>query len=359
MQDQTTVSRALASRLAVPQVAVPQRAWRLSIAGYLYLGGLGAGSFAVAIFFEWVGLGLAPAMVSPLPEWNWNWTPGLVLWGSPVAAVGASLLILHLGRNWYLFFTAGRNPRTSWLARGFSILLGFILLGLAVLLLQVLVPGWTESHAVITHAIEAMAVMAALGTAAYTGVLLQSMRYIPAWNVRLPSTRELPLLPLLFFVSAISTGSMGVVVGASVYHLATGDGSAGELIGAVDVLEIVLLPLEAVVLALYVGNMPSDKPEGALSAHMLMVGEWRYRFWIGVVGAALVAPFLLEVANLGLGLEEVALAAAASVLVGGLVLRLAILAIGIKETPPLYKASEWRRTHPLPSSAERCSEPGW
>jgi formate-dependent nitrite reductase membrane component NrfD len=135
-------------------------------------------------------------------------------------------------------------------------------------------------------------------------------------------------------------------MGASVHRLVTGNASADDLMGAIDVLEIVLLVLEAAVLTLYVRNMRLGKPEAALSAQMLLRGAWRLRFWIGVVGAALAVPFILDVVNLGLSQRVIAGVAAVSVLVGGAVLRLAILGIGIKETPPLYRRSEWQRAHP-------------
>jgi len=343
----SALARELLARVTVkPAVAEPQRSWEMLIAGYLYLGGLGAGAFALAVICEWLGLGLAPQYVSPLGAWRWDWSQALLLWGPLVTAIGASLLIFHLGRNWFRFWTAGNNPRTSWMARGFSILLGFVLLGFVVFLLAVFAPAWTGDHQVVWHVLQALGVLLALGTAIYTGILVQSMGYIPAWSTPLLPSRKLPLLPFLFTVSALSTGAMGVIVGAAIYRFVAGEAAAAGLVHTLEITELGLLVVEAALLALYIRNLRLGKPEGQLSARMLLSGSWRYGFWGGVVGAALALPFLIDAVNLGLDSVVLALVAATSVLLGGFLLRLAILSVGIKETPPLYKLSQWRAAHP-------------
>jgi len=328
-------------------LAEPQRAWGLEIAGYLYFGGLGAGAFALGIILQWFGLRPEPQYISPIGGWVWDWSEALLLWGPLITAMGASLLIFHLGRNWFLFWTAGNNPRTSWMARGFGILLGFVLLGFVILLLAVFAPAWTDHHQIVWRALQGLGVVVALGTAVYTGILLQSMSYIPAWSAPLLLSRKLPLLPFLFTASALSTGAMGIIVGVGVYHfVVAGHAAADQASHVLEVVELGLLVVEASLLALYIRNLRRGKPEGMLSARMLLSGPWRYGFWGGIVGAALALPFLADVANLGIGSPILALAGAASVLVGGFILRVAILGIGIKELPPLYKLSEWRAQHP-------------
>jgi polysulfide reductase chain C len=317
------------------RAAEPQDSWGWQIAGYLYLGGLGAGAFAVAVLLDWFGFRLTVSLPGATSTWAWDWPQLLLYWGPLVTASGALLLIFHLGKNWHLFLTAGRNPRTSWLARGFLILSGFIVLGVVVLAVAVLLPGWAARLPVPWRVIQALGLVLALGTAIYTGVLLKSMKYIPAWNV--------PQLPFLFLASAISTGSMGVLVAATAYRLAVTDAtSTAALIHAIDVSEPLILACEAALLALYVRHLAKGKPEGVLSARMLLSGSWRYRFWIGVVCGALAWPFILDAVNLGVGSDVLGLAAATTVLIAGFVLRLGVLAIGIKERPPLYALSRWR-----------------
>ena len=45
------------------------------------------------------------------------------------------------------------------------------------------------------------------------------------------------------------------------------------------------------------------------------------------------------------------LASAIAVLGGGLLLRLGVLAVGIKQRPPLYGLSVWRAEHAMPLAA--------
>lgn len=320
--------------------AKPQHVWRWQIAGYLYLGGLGAGAFAVAVVLDWLGFGLMHATASQGGDWVWDWSQAVVLWGPLATGVGASMLILDLGRNWWRFFTAGNNPRTSWMARGFSILLSFIVLSSVVAAVSIFAPEWRYAAPSWWSIVEVMAVAAALGTAFYTGVLLRSMTYISAWSSL--------FVPPLFMVSALSTGSMGVLVGCVVLSAVGGDAvSAERSVHALEVFEPVLIAIEAVILVLYVRSLGRGKPEAALSARILLRGDWRYAFWIGVVGCALAIPLALDLINLPAGSRVVAMVAALSVLVGGLILRLAVLGTGVKELPPLYRLGEWRGRHSL------------
>ncbi len=335
-----TVPADLVARIhAEPRPADAQSSWELSIAGYLYLGGLGAGAFIVATVAGWLGLSLAPAEAAVLGDRVWDWSPALVLWGPFVTALGASLLVFHLGRNRSLFYTACRNPRTSWLARGFLILSAFIVVGCLLALIAIAAPSWPDRLPGLWRGAEVVGVLLAFATAVYTGLLLKSVGFIPAWNAT--------LIPFLFLASAISTGAMGVAVGAILYGYLTGDaGSAHDLVRWVEALELPLIAAEAAFLALYIGRLRRGKPEGALAARMWLSGRWRYGFWGGIVGLALALPFALTLVNGALGSSTVALAAAASVLTGGFMLRAGILAVGVKEAPPLYRLAEWRARHP-------------
>ena len=334
--------RLLAGTRAVagPYPAEPQHSWGRAIAGYLYLGGRGAGAFAVAVILEWLGFGLSAPHGALGGDPVWDWPKALVLWGPLVAAAGALLLVFDLGRNWLLFFTAGRNPRTSWMARGFSILFSFIVTGGVVAAVAVFAPQSEVSTLVLWRVVEAVAVASALATALYTGILLRSMRFIPAWNT--------PWLPFLFLASALSTGSMGVLLGSSVAGgLGADPASAESLVQAIEALEPALIVAEALLLALYVHSLVGAEPEDRMAATMLLRGPWRYPFWIGVVGGALALPLLLDTAGVFAPSQAPGVVAALAVLVGGLVRRLAVLGIGVKERPPLYRFGEWRARHAL------------
>ena len=178
----------------------PQEEWEWPIAVYLYLAGFGAGAVAAGLLADWV---LQPEIPSR----------AVLLWGPVFVAVGAPFLILDLGRK-MRFLNAALNPRTSWAGRGFIILSTLILTGLAVFAASLLPsvlplvgigsPAWLDSGSTLFRALEIVVFVFAIGTAAYTGIFLKSTRYVALWNTW--------LLPVLFLVSALSTGTMGIVV---------------------------------------------------------------------------------------------------------------------------------------------------
>jgi polysulfide reductase chain C len=339
----------LARAVGPPRDAEQQQAWELLIAGYLYLGGLGAGAFFVATVAAWLGLEVGPAFVTVIDGRPWDWSKLLVLWGPAATALGASLLVFHLGRNWWRFWSAGFNPRTSWMARGFSILLAFIVLGALVAAVAVVEPAWPDRAPVLWRGLEAVAAASALGTAVYTGILLQSMQPIPAWR---PA-----VLPLLFLVSALSTGSMGVALGAVVYGSVVVNGASGaDLVRGIDSVEPFLIAAEAALLAVYVRRLRLGVPAARLSAEAWLSGRWRAGFWGGIVGLALLLPFVLVLVNAGLDSTAVTVAAALSVLLGGFLLRCGVLAIGVPEAPPLDKLARWRARRPLAVPARPLPE---
>jgi formate-dependent nitrite reductase membrane component NrfD len=214
----------------------------------------------------------------------------------------------------------------------------------------VLSPAWPDRAPVLWGALEAVTVAAALGTAVYTGILLRSMQYIPAWG---PA-----VLPWLFLVSALSTGSMGVALGAVTYDVVGAGGASGaDLARGLDRVEPFVLAAEAALLAVYVVGLRRGTPAARLSAGAWLSGRWRTGFWGGIVGLALSLPFVLVLANAGLDSATVTVAAALSVLLGGFLLRCGVLAVGVPEAPPLDRLARWRAERrfsvgALPEAAE-------
>lgn len=318
----------------------PQTEWGLIIAGYLYLGGLGAGAFLLAVVLDWAGFRL-PTLTAAWSGTGVDWAAVWTLWGPLIVAFGASLLIVHLGRNWRLFFTACFNPRGSWLARGFLILSAFIVIGVVCLALAVFAPDWVSGGGAGWRILQAIGVALAFATAAYTGLLLRSMKYIPAWRTM--------LLPTLFVVSALSCGAMALALSVMIHGVLAGVPGLNEpTLHALSDVERVLLPLEMLVLAAYVGVLRRGRPEAALSADLLLHGERRVAFWLVVVAAGLLFPLSLEIVYaFAPGAPAVPAVGAVAVLTGGLVLRQLVLGVGIKEQAPLVRASDWHGGAPL------------
>ena len=90
---------------SVRSMAAGPRTPRGLIAGYLYLAGLGAGAFVAATAAGWLGLGLADEYVVAF-GWSTDVSGLFILWGPFAAALGASLLVFHLGKNWWRFWSA-------------------------------------------------------------------------------------------------------------------------------------------------------------------------------------------------------------------------------------------------------------
>ena len=167
-----------------------------------------------------------------------------------------------------------------------------------------------EANVAGRHLIGVIGAVFAFGTMIYTGLLLGDALPIPFWNT--------VLLPILFFMSALSTGVMavilvGVIAGVEQAHLVT--------LAQVDILLIVI---EALVLAGYMHGS-YRVPNTRMSAEYVLKGEAAAMFWFGVGVCGLLIPLLID----AFGLHG-AWAVIASILglIGGLCLRYIVLAGG-------------------------------
>ncbi|NWF92218.1 MAG: polysulfide reductase NrfD [Syntrophaceae bacterium] len=312
----------------------PQREWRWEIAIYLYLAGMGAGSFIVGLFTHWNGFGLS----LPLRTFTFWGVPLelsklALLWGPILVAIGAPFLILDLGKK-LRFYTACFNPRTSWLARGFFILSGFILAGLIVL--GALSFQQMSHPPLLWRLFEIISMLLAFATAIYTGILLKSVRYIPIWNT--------PLLPALFLLSALSTGSMGVILSTMGYGLLfPGGGLPHLLISRLTRIEQILVLIEGLILATYLISKYRAKDQGEDSVRLLISGDLRFLFWGGIVAVGFLFPIVLEYLYSHFPqYPGLLFATGALLLAGGFFLRLGLLASGVKERLPMYKLIEMK-----------------
>ena len=334
MQPSWLPPRLLNLSIPKPRFDAAQRAWGLSIAVYLFLGGVGAGAFAIAILLGWAGVVLEPLPTTLPGGVEIDLSALLLFWGPLLVAGDAALLLLHLGRNKHLFVTAGRKPRTAWLSRGFAILICFICTGGLLLLLAALAPGWLSGSPAAWRFLEVAGLLAALATATYTGMLLHSMRQIPAWHTA--------LLPPLFVVSALATGALALALTVWIAHsVGVEAAGAGRLLDATTVAAVALLTIEAVLVTAYVRAVRRAGRSGERSVLLLLGGTWRAPFWLGVIGLGIISPAVLLVAAPAVTSPAVALAAVSG-LAGGFVLRLSVLGIGIKDSPPLLSLSTWR-----------------
>jgi len=284
---------------------VAQSVWRWKIAAYLFLAGVGAGSYIMGTVLDWAGFETA----SRLGIWI----------GVPAVMLSTLFLFSDLGHP-ERFFSAFLNAGQSWISRGSIIITLYTGVGIISLLtaLAGIDPGTQRT-------IQTIGAVLAVGVAMYTGLLIGVVGSRPFWNS--------PLLPLLFLVSALSTGIGAIFVGTIVWYGINGRiGEAVETLGRLDVLLIVL---EMLVVYLY---LAISVKRAAASVDLLTRGALSALFWGGFIVVGLVVPLVLEYIALAVSgeMERIIATAVAGVflLVGGLILRFLVLGAGIRV--PMY-----------------------
>jgi polysulfide reductase chain C len=310
----------------------PQKEWREIIAIYLYLAGMGAGSFIIGTLINWSGVKFSPSWVSPsihVSGYYLDLSKAPILWGPIMVAVSAPFLILDLGIKWR-FMYACLNPKTSWVARGFIILSVFIIFGLIILAKSVFPFEWLHLESSLWWIPEIIAFIFAFGTAIYTGILLKATRSVPLWNTY--------LLPLLFLVSALSTGSMAIILSTLGTGLFLHDsGALKALMGG----EQVLVVVEGIVLYFFLSWRYTGAEQGRDSVRLLLFGEMKLIFWGGIVLLGFIFPVILEnIASFFPGDSALIFVAGILLLSGGFFLRLGILRVGIKDQIPMHRLME-------------------
>jgi polysulfide reductase chain C len=273
----------------------PQSKWGWLIAAYLFLAGLGGGAYVTGAVAGWLG-----------EEWLGIYKIGVCL-GFPCVLVGCMFLLADLG-SIQNFWRAAMRPNTSWIARGTIIITVFMIVDFIHIVFGVW-PGRSLAEAAgARNFISVLGIIFAFGTMIYTGILLGAARPIAFWSTA--------MVPLLFLVSATSTGIMAVILIGSM-------GSAA-LEGPLHMLaqiDTALIILEMFVLLFYLQGT-HRVPESRASAQIVLIGSVAPLFWLGVAVLGLIAPLVLDLLN-------VAVVASICGIIGGLCLRQVVLAGGI------------------------------
>ncbi len=286
--------------------------WSGIIACYLFLAGLGGGAFITAAFLRWrhpeavnmirLGRIIAPATV----------------------IVGLFLLMfdavagLHNPLRFALLLTNFGSVMT-W---GVVFLASFTVVALIVVILDLL-------HRRVPVALDIVGAVLGVCVAMYTGCLLGVCKTFPLWNNA--------LLPILFLVSAVSTGMASVLLSAIVRHP-----EEFNRVGVLKKFHFCLPIIELVLIAsLCFITFNDTSAAGAASVANLVTGAYAPAFWILLVLIGLVAPTALETWLLFFSAREfeesrkahlISAASDAGVLVGGFVLRLLVLVAALPVT---------------------------
>jgi protein NrfD len=248
--------------------------WQWPIASYLFLGGLGGGMlFLVGILR--LGFG-----------YSGEATSGGVICALVALALGCFFLVFELGQ-W------SKAPRVV-LSATAIIKWGAVLLSIALIAgffyAVFYLPGMPGDDAAgITNPLMAIACIAGLSVCVYTGVLLATMKAHPFWNS--------PALPVLFTISAVSTGSSLLALTIGIWPSA--GGVEALISGAMQhemlhTLDSVLVLVELLVIMLYVILMASSSNLTAKKVGLRWLkGEFAGWFWGGMVVGGLALPYLL------------------------------------------------------------------
>ena len=278
--------------------------WGAPIAWYLFLAGLGGGAFIASAFLrfkhpEAEGMRFAGHIIAPA-----------------VVIVGLFLLMFdaEAGLHNPLRFALLLHNPFSVMTWGVVFLAAFVLIALVALLLDCLkkrVPAWLEIAGVVF----------AVCVGAYTGALLGVCRTFPLWNNA--------LLPVLFLVSAVSTGMSSVLlVGALKFP------EEFDEAGVLKKFHYVFPIVEIVLVASLCFITSYNSVAGAQSVASLVCGSWAPVFWLGFIVVGLAAPSAVETWLLFIAkpaFEEtppahyIGAAADAGVLIGGFLLRFLIV----------------------------------
>ena len=271
------------------------------VIAYLFLAGVGGAAAAVGAAFHLIHPDAALI------------TRTSVIVGAPLVIVGCGLLFLDLGRPTAAFRALSR-PNHAWIARGTIVLTVFIVLE------AIQFAWWIWPFQASTSGSSLFTFLNVLGgvfgvlTVIYTGLLFNTTRSIPFWST--------PILPLLFLVSGISTGALGLIL-----ILFLSDIPVRREIALLSQIDLFLLLFEALVFLFYLQGM-HEVTAARASVRRLIKGDLSASFWGGVVLIGLVIPFLVEAFWAGRGLPI--LFGSLCGLVGGIYVRYVVVNGAVK-----------------------------
>ena len=299
-----------------------QTTWGWMVATYLFLGGLGAGTFCT------IGV-LYLAMKKPSPVHAIGaWVSALCL------GFGALLLLADVGQPWraIVLFKSFVNMH-SWMAIGAWLLFGGIVVdGLFALLSTAPVLRWLEAHArglakngpTLRGVLAGVGIPLNLGIAVYTGLLLSTPEFRPLWHN--------PVLPVLFLTSALD---VGVALVGAIAAFTDGQGRLITVRRHLEVASATAIAVEAGALVWFLVSARSISAYALSATDLILAGPLALPFWLLVVGLGLGLPLVLAIVQARGLWEKVPLAipalASFLALVGGLSLRFVIVLGGVAQ----------------------------
>ena len=300
--------------------SVNEIAWGGIIAFYLFLAGIAGGAFLTASLTE---------------LFSKKQYPNVIRSGAYIAPVtiiiGLGLLVVDLGRPltfWKLLLNVNFG---SVMSIGVFIISAFSALAVVYAYLvwsaaaakkqiklasadekltalpEVVATSESQGLQVLRKPVAILGALFSVGTATYTGFLLSAVTTSNFWHTPLLGIEAIPFLPILFLVSATSTGIAATLIGA---------GNSRDLTSYKKI-DMVLIILELVLISvLYLSVDP-----------IFFTGSMALPFWFGVVAIGLVLPLLLSIYSI-MKHKNVILPVSGLVIIGGLCLRYFVVYTG-------------------------------
>jgi len=295
--------------------------WGMMIAWYLFLAGVSAGAYLTATYIS-----------KKFPFAETIRKTGYFL-SAPLLAIGLLLLVFDAEAGFmhpFRFIHLLRNFPTSMMTDGTYIISIFFLI---TAYQGFMVYRKKEVNRWITR----LGVIFAVGTMAYTGLLIGLVKAVPLWNTA--------ILPVLFTVSAMSTGIAATVLVATFFNR-----NACFNLLSLKKLHVSLVGLELLLIFIMLYVTASANDVAYQSVMGLLTGEFAGWFWGGLIGLGLIVPLFIEGMEIyqhRLGSKPIHLEVSATssnpslwpalitegfVLIGGFLLRYLILAAAITIT---------------------------
>ncbi len=286
--------------------------WGFAIATYLFLGGLAGGAYLA---------GYSMSLLKTKTDFSRSVEKFGIISSGIILIVGLLSLILDHPNvinavfNPFLF----RNLN-SWLAIGSWIILFFLIIWFILVVESrkyIKIPEKVKLSLMSANAFLAFMVIL------YTALLLRGARFVPLW--------ESNAIPLLFVVSGISTG-LAICLVYGIFRVKESD----ERIKRADALLIVIEILLVGYLLWDLGNIASSAGYRFMrigaeeSLNLLLNGNFSMIFLVGFIGIGLLLPLALYLISFLRKTEIVEVLSGFSVLVGGYLFRIIIIAVAAK-----------------------------
>jgi formate-dependent nitrite reductase membrane component NrfD len=317
----------------------PQHHWRVGIAIYLFLGGLGASMGFIGALYKHLFKKEDPSMFA----WSTLIGVGLVNFGTIFLIldmfVWDSFLhghIFEMLKVLFAFFGAAvfNGNLHPWIQLGANFIILYTLFGLLWALSQADKSAYLNKIGILVKIANSLkpfqsilgwgTLIFGLATAVYTGFLLSVAPAIPAWSH--------PLLPILFLISALSTATAWYMLWT---YFAKGKEESTqnlrkEISHQVEWGDIALIVLELLAIGAYFNYLYYASAGGKV-VFREMITDTGFIFGFLILG--LIVPLILEFIAVKKHIKILVPIAAILVLFGGFLLRYYVLHYGIYAYP--------------------------